>query len=258
MGRKLARDLHTVWKMIRLARKKRVDFIAGGITYYEFFAIVPLLLLTFIFLSTVGGEDLAVGILLSIGAFLPPAGEELIREILQQDAGRTSIIGLLILLWASLQLFRSFNIAFDQIYETEHAETLMEEIEDAIVALATVSIAILITVAAAAFIHTFPGAQTTGLLWTTVQITGLTLVFIPLYHVFTEKQYSLRQLLPGALVAGAGWTFLQSMFHLYTQMVGGSLYEVFGGILLLVLWMYIGNILILFGGVVNLVHNRKN
>ncbi len=258
MGRTdtVVRQVKTVWQMIQLARQKRVDFIAGGITYYEFFAIVPLLLLSFIVLSLAGGERLATQIILAAGSFLPPVGQDLVREVLNQDVGRTSLIGLLILVWASIQLFRSFNIAFDQIYETEHAETLIEEIEDAIVALATLSIAVLFTVSAAAFVHTFPGTQLTGLLWTMTQITALTAVFIPLYHVFTEKHYPLKQLLPGALVAATGWVFLQSLFHLYTTTVGGSVYEVFGGIFLLVLWLYIGNTVILFGAVVNLVHNQ--
>lgn len=256
MASTFIQKLRTLWTMIGLARRKRIDFVAGGITYYEFFAVVPLLLLSFVLLSTVGGEQLASTLIISAGAFLPPIGQELIHEVLEQDAGRTSLIGLLILAWASLQLFRSFNVAFDQIYETDHAVSLIEELEDAIVALATISIAILFAVAAAAFIHTFPGAQLTGLLWTMAQVAGLTAVFIPFYHVFTDKAYAIRDLLPGALVAAAGWAFLQSMFQLYTHLIGGSLYEVFGGVLLLVFWMYLGNIIILFGAVVNLVHNR--
>lgn len=251
---KAARLLHEV---LRIARRKRVDFVAGGITYYEFFSLVPLLILSFLVLSLFGGEEIAAAIILGAGRILPSAGQDLVYQVLSQDVSRTSLIGLLILGWASIQLFRSFDIAFEQIYDMKHAETLMEEVEDALVALITLGIAVTITVAAGVAVTVVPGIQLVGVIWTITQFIGLTVIFIPLYHVFTEQRYTIRQLLPGALVAAAGWTLLQTLFGVYTGLVGGSLYEAFGGVLLLIIWMYLGNTLILLGAVVNLVYNRK-
>lgn len=248
----------TVHKILFLARQKKIDFVAGGITYYEFLSLAPLIILVFLVLSTIGGEEMATSITLTIGDFIPSIGNDIVRSILTEDLGRSSVIGFFVLLWASLQLFRSFNIAFEQIYNTPHATTLLEEVEDAFTALVTISIAVTLTVAAGIAVTAFPRIQLVGAIWILAQFTGLTIIFIPFYHVFTENNYSVKQLLPGALIAAAGWTLLQTFFSLYTHVVGGSIFSVFGGILLLVVWMYIGNILILLGAVVNLVHNRHN
>jgi len=259
MGRKkqLRDGLAVMYRIYRMAREKKIDFVAGGITYYALFSMVPIIILTFIALSVIGGKGLATFILSSASKILPPIGQELILKILTAESGQTGIIGLMILLWASLQLFRSFDIAFEQIYENDHAETLIEEIGDAFTALITMTIAIIFTVLIGLLILTGPSIELNRIFWPILQLIGLTAVFIPLYHVFTEESYSFRELLPGAIVAAAGWTFLQTVFHIYANYIGGSIYSVFGGILLLILWIYFGNILILLGAIVNLVYSEQ-
>lgn len=258
MGHKkeLVDGARILYQIFRIAREKKIDFVAGGITYYALFSMVPLILLSFVVLSTFGGETLATRILIAVGGILPQSGQEIVQQILTEEAGQTGLLGLLILVWGSLQLFRSFDIAFEQIYDTEHAESLIEEVEDAFTALLTMSIAILLTVTTGVLIAVSPALEASRLVWLVSQVFGLTLVFIPLYHVFTEKQYTIRQLLPGALLAATGWTLLQTVFRFYANFIGNSIYSVFGGILLLILWIYFGNILILLGAVVNLVYSK--
>lgn len=245
-----------MYEIFRIARDKKIDFVAGGITYYAMFSMVPLILIAFVVISTFGGEALATQILSGFGDVLPPAGDEIIQRILTDEAGQTGVIGSLILIWGSLQLFRSFDIAFEQIYDNPHAESLIEEVEDALTALVTMSIAIMLTATSGILITLLPQIQLVGIIWTAAQLIGLTLIFIPLYHVFTDQRHSVRELLPGAVLAAVGWTLLQTVFRGYASLFSGSIYSVFGGVLLLVLWMYLGNILILLGAVVNLVHSQ--
>lgn len=252
----IKKGVRTMYQIYRIAREKKIDFVAGGITYYALFSLVPIILLTFIALSIIGGRGLAMYIVTAAGGILPPIGQELVQKVLSEESGQTGIIGLLILFWAAMQLFRSFDIAFEQIYETEHAETLIEEVEDAFTALLTMSIAIVFTILIGVMILALPDFQMNRLFWTLVQFIGLTVVFIPLYHVFTTEHYPIHQLLPGAILAAAGWTLLQTVFHLYATAIGGSIYSVFGGVLLLVMWIYFGNVLILLGAIVNLVYSQ--
>ncbi len=258
MGRKkeLKEGLQLLYEIYHIAREKKIDFVAGSITYYALFSMVPLVLLSFLVLSMLGGVGLATYIVATAGDVLPPAGQDLIQQILTEASGQTGIIGLIVLLWGSLQLFRSFDIAFEQIYDTDHAETLIEEVEDAFTALITMSVVILVTVASGILIIAVPEIRISGVFWTLIQIIALTAVFVLLYHVFTEERYPLRQLLPGSLLAAAGWTLLQTVFHLYASVIGSSIYSVFGGIMLLILWIYFGNMFILLGAVVNLVYSQ--
>ncbi|MDY6765927.1 MAG: YihY/virulence factor BrkB family protein, partial [Candidatus Nanohaloarchaea archaeon] len=187
----------------------------------------------------------------------PEAGEAAVSEVMSSRTGSTSLIGLFVLVWASLQLFRSFDIAFTEIYHEEYDETLIEEIESAFLALVILAISVALIVSTGSVIAAFPQSPSLGLVWAVLTFLALTLVFLPLYYVFTDVDLSLRELLPGALVAAAGWTLLQSGFSVYTGQFGGSIYGVFGGVLLLVLWMYLGNMLILLGAVVNYVGWEK-
>lgn len=257
MKRKLIQAIQEIRKVLRIARERKIDFMASGLTYYEFFSLVPMALLLFLVVSFLGDRTLAMDLLFRFTGVLPEVGGEAIRNALKSYAGQSSVIGLLVLVWASIQLFRSFEIAFTQIYPESGEETLMRELESAVVALVVIATTILLTLSAGAFLSTYPGIPSASIIWTSFTFLGLTMIFVPLYYVFPHLDAGLRDLLPGSVVAAAGWTFLQSGFGLYTGTFAGSVFGVFGGVLLLVLWMYVGNILILFGAVVNLVYWRE-
>lgn len=252
----LRQFLATLDEVRKLIWEKKIDFIAASITYYAFFSMVPLLLLGFIVLSVYTGETVAREMILGISVLLPSVAERIITDVLQQNIvhAEATVVGLVVLLWASLQLFRAFDIAFSQIYGTPIGEHPRDEIRDAMTSLFTLSVAVVITAGAGAILSAFPHIELVGAIWITAQFVGLTIIFLPLYHVFTDVPFNWRQLLPGAMLAAAGWTALQGLFQFYTAYVGGSIYDGFGGLLLLILWMYIGNILLLIGAIVNLVH----
>lgn len=248
----------TVCALAEVFREKNIDFIAASITYYAFFSLVPLLLLSFIILSVYGGEALATQILLVVGDLLTPTGEEIIRDVLVQGTGQRSatIFSLALFFWSGLHLFRGFDIAFTTLYDTDHDESLTEELLDALSALTIMSIAILITLTAGAVVTAFSGIKLVGIIWTIAQFLGLSLIFVPLYHVFSDIDFHWKELVPGAVLAAAGWTILQHLFRVYTAHTTSSVYSVFGGIFLLFLWLYFGNILLLLGAELNLLYRE--
>ncbi|MDY6765966.1 MAG: YihY/virulence factor BrkB family protein [Candidatus Nanohaloarchaea archaeon] len=250
---RLVRAARTLLEALRVAREDKVDFMASGVTYYTFFSLAPLALILFVTASVFGGEALAAGILVAVTGILPEVGRGVVTAMFRTNLGQSSIVSILVLVWASLQLFRGFDIAFSEIYGEEHEETLVEELEDAVVALVALGTAVFLTAAAGTALAAVPAVPSVGIVWTVLTFIGLVAVFLPLYYVFTDVDIDGRGLLPGAVVAAAGWTLLQSGFSVYAARVGGSLYGIFGGLLLLILWMYIGNMLILFGAVVNYV-----
>jgi membrane protein len=197
-------------------REKDVDFLSAAIAFYAFFSLIPLSLLTFILLGLAGGEAFAERFILGIGELLTPTGRDIIRNILLQSSGRinATAFSLFFLLWAGLKLFRGMNVAFSQISGTARTMTLVEEVKEALTALSVVSIAVTITITAGAVISLFPGIELVGIIWTVAQFLGLTMIFLPLYHVFSDIDYTWHELLPGAVTAAFGWTVLQHVFRL--------------------------------------------
>nr|WP_276279014.1 YhjD/YihY/BrkB family envelope integrity protein [Halorussus sp. DT72] len=67
-------------------------------------------------------------------------------------------------------------------------------------------------------------------------------------------EMSVREALPGAVVAGVGWVALQVLFQFYLAHAGQyQAYGVIGAVLLLLTWLYFAGAVVLLGGVVNSV-----
>ena len=85
-------------------------------------------------------------------------------------------------------------------------------------------------------------------------VVGLTVAFLPLYHLLPGEDVSVREALPGAVLAAVGWTLLQTGFRVYAAGAAGyETYGVLGGTLLLVTFLYVGAPLLLVGVVLNAV-----
>ena len=83
-------------------------------------------------------------------------------------------------------------------------------------------------------------------------VVGLTAVFLPVYYLFPDVPMSARGAFPGAAVAAVGWTLLQRLFQFYIQDVAESdVAGALGTILVLLVWLYFGSYVVLFGAVVN-------
>ncbi len=83
-------------------------------------------------------------------------------------------------------------------------------------------------------------------------VGGLTIAFLPMYYFFPDVDVSVREVLPGVLVAAVGWAALQSLFQVYVALSSSSdSAGPIGAILLLLTWLYFGGLILLVGAVVN-------
>jgi len=102
--------------------------------------------------------------------------------------------------------------------------------------------------------RTVRGADLPGLARSAGLVVGLTAAFLPLYYLLPGEDVSVREALPGAVLAAVGWTLLQTGFRVYAAGAAGyETYGVLGGTLLLVTFLYVGALLLLVGVVLNAV-----
>jgi YihY family inner membrane protein len=244
---------HTV---VTRARAVGITFLAAAVAYYAFLSLLPALLLVLAIGSALGGEMLANALVAAAGDLLAPAGEALVREALENAAGRTgaTVLGMGLLLWSMLKVFRGLDVAFMKVYSVEGAASLTDQIRDGVVAVGGVGggLGIMFVVGAGlSALDLDPGLGVLGIL----TLPGvLAVVFLPLFYVFPDVDLSLRSVLPGTLLAALGWTVLQTGFQIYAGNAGQyQAYGVLGGVLLLVMWFYFAAIVLLFGAVVNVI-----
>jgi len=254
--RKIENAVSLLLSIFRELRVRNAPFMAGSIAYSAFVSLLPLALLLFIGVSAVGGQHLADYVLQLLGSYLTPAGQSELTESITQPSGRASIsvIGFVVLLWGVFRVFRSLDTAFSTFYGTNRKNDLLNQLRDGAVVLLSLGAAILSVVAVAMALGFFVDLSYGPLLKPLLLICGLTLAFLPIYYVFPDVDLSLRDILPGTVVAAVGWTILEMTFGIYMSYSSAAeLYGIIGGVILLITWLYFGAFVMLIGAATNVV-----
>ncbi|ODR81879.1 ribonuclease BN [Haladaptatus sp. W1] len=235
--------------------EKNVTLMAAGIAYNAFVSLAPVLLLLLIVVGIVGG-GLEDRILEIAGGSLPSPIANVIERVFRSNASASgaSLIGLVVLVWGSLKIFRGLDTAFSEIYDTEAGNSFLDQVKDALVVLVALTVAIIATVVVSAVFSAF--ADTVpylGLLTPLVLVAGLILAFFPMYYVFPDAELEWKQVLPGTVFAAVGWAALQALFQVYLASKGSSSASLFGGVIVVITWLYFSGLVLLLGAVINAV-----
>ncbi|WP_302082226.1 YihY/virulence factor BrkB family protein [Salinibaculum rarum] len=241
--------------LVAVIRDEQLTFLAAAIAYYAFVSIIPLLLVTLAAGSAIAGETIATQILVVLEEFLTPQAATVIETALVSDTGRggATVIGLAVLLWSSLRVFRGLDIAFSRVYGAEAPLGLVEQVRDALLVLGAMGLGLGMTVllGTALPLSDLPRAEYLGPLGL---VAVLSVVFLPVYYVFPDSRVSFWEAVPGAIFAGGGWTLLSLLFSLYASRAAAfQLYGIIGAVLLLLTWFYFGGLLVLLGAALNAV-----
>lgn len=237
-------------------QEKNVPFMAASIAYQAFISLIPLLVLVFFFVTLAGDEQFAAQVTETTEGALPESGQLLIEESLEDSpatAGST-IIGVVILLWGSLKIFRGLDTAFSEIYDSTAESSFLEQIRDALLVFGAIGGALIAATAAGIVFAFLPDIPGLGLLQSLLLVVVLTGAFYPMYYYFPDVDVSKREVIPGVLVAAVGWMALQSLFRVYVAFAAESEGAgAVGAILLLLTWLYFGGLILLSGAVVNAI-----
>ena len=237
--------------------EKNVTFLAGSIAYNAFISLVPVLLFFVLALALfgVGWQDRVVSL---ITQNVSPAIGQMIRRIFSSQTGGatgSSVVGLVVLVWGALKLFRGLDTAFSEIYEVEAENSIVDQLKDGAVVLLSLVLAIAAMIAATSVFSAFEGViPYLGVLLPLVLAAGLVLAFFPMYYVFPDVEVSPREILPGVVVAALGWALLQGVFQIYVSAstgTGGT--DLITGVMLLLTWLYFTGVVLLLGAVINAV-----
>ncbi len=242
--------------LVALVRREQLPFLAAAIAYYAFVSLVPLLIVALAAGTAIAGESLTVRVLTAVGNILTPAATELVENALSSDRTGVTVVGLAVLAWSGLRVFRGLDVAFARIYGSDDAKSLLAQVTDATAAVGAILLAVAATVLIGTVLTARFGALSRAAAPVGVALT-LPVVFFPLYYVLPDRSMSVREALPGATIAGLGWTGLGVGFGLYAgQASTFELYGVLGGVFLLLVWFYAGGLLVLFGAGLNAVVAR--
>ena len=250
-----ARPGELIRSLVSVVRDQQLSFLAAAIAYYAFVSVFPLVLVGLAVASAVAGETFATEVVALASGLLSEQAAALLESALTSSSGRggATLVGLGFLLWSSLRVFRGLDIAFSRVYGVEAPPTLRDQVQDALLVLLAIAVALGTTVAVGTVVRTAFGPLA-NVASTLLLLVTLTAVFTPLYYVFPDCDVSLEEALPGAVVAAGGWVLLSAGFGLYAaNATTFQLYGIIGAVLLALTWFYVGGLVLLLGAALNAV-----
>jgi membrane protein len=181
-----------------------------------------------------------------------PELQHAIRGV-RQSAGWLALVSLGGLVWSASGIFATMEFALTQIFGTKQRDMLRQKLMGFVMMILLV-VAMGITVAANAatgyLSNYLPYAWVLSFL---VGAAVMVVLLVLLYRFVPNRTFSLREVLPGALLAGVLIEVLSLAFPLYARIAGSfNTYGAqFGLFFLLATWLYLLSELLLLGAVYN-------
>src|SRR5690242_15156465 len=239
--------------------------LASNLAYSAFVSIFPLLLILTTILGLVASVNPAVRtqVLNAVSDQVPAIGNTLTGNV--HELKRSSIIGLIIgfigLIWGATGLAQAGLFTMEQVWNLPGPARpgFVQRLGRAMLFIALLGGGVIAT--------TVLASLNTYLLkgfWAVILAELLAAAFnigmyIGAFRVLTPKGVQTRQLLPGAIAGGIGWTVLQVLgtwlvhHFLHTE----SIYGVFGTVLGLLAWIYLGVQVTVYSAEINVVLSRR-
>jgi len=268
VGRVEAFQAGRPWVAVPFATAKkfgedRAGNLAGLIAYYGFFSLFPLLLVLVTLVGFVlrGNEELQQDILDSALAQFPVIGDQLRDNTGQLDAsGFALLAGGLSALWAGTGVMKAAQDAMNDVWDVPMVErpNFFLTVGRAFGMLVLLGGGVLLTTALTGVVGAaIGGSGAVPRLLALVLCAALNVgIFLVGFRVLTVRDVAVRQLLPGALLAGLAWMVLQLLggFLLDTQVNKASnTYGAFAVVIGLLWWIYLQAQVMLFAAELNVV-----
>jgi membrane protein len=248
------RVVRSSWREIH---DEDIAFMAGSIAYHAFISMLPLVVFLLFILSVVGNEAFTAKLVEVTEQFLTPYARDLLVDSLDVTSAQTSVsvIGAITLLWGISKIFRSLDIAFSRIYNSDREKTVLDKVENVIVVFFALTVAVLVFLVAGAVFALFSDLPYPAVWNTLLLIGGLAIAFFPIYYVFPDTDVTPKEVLPGVVIAAVGWSVLEAVFQGYVAYAGRyeAVYGTLGSVFILLIWLYFSGLILLVGGVVNAV-----
>jgi membrane protein len=181
-----------------------------------------------------------------------PELQHAIRGV-RQSAGWLALVSLGGLVWSASGIFATMEFALTQIFGTKQRAMLRKKLMGFVMMMLLV-VALGVTVAAnagAGYLANYvPFAWVLGFV---IGAAVMVVLLVLLYRFVPNRMFTLKEVLPGALLAGVLIEILSLAFPLYTRIAGSfNTYGAqFGLFFLLATWLYLLSEVLLLGAVYN-------
>ncbi|AUX37329.1 MULTISPECIES: YihY/virulence factor BrkB family protein [Sorangium] len=249
--------------------KDKVDTVAAALTFFGVLSIFPFLLFAVALAGLVIDPAEAARLMGELYQMAPPAVANILGERLQALTEGQSpallTVGALGAVWAASGGVVALMDALNSAYGVEDSRSFLKR--RGIALLVTLGGAVLLTVASALAVATpavteHLGPLATPILWLRVPVSMFLVmtVLAALYYVLPDVEQKFKFITPGSVVAVVIWAIASLGFSFYVSRFGS--YEVsygaLGGVIILLLWMWISSMAVLLGAEINAIIEHRS
>lgn len=265
MQKRLKKGAGILWPIVKLAGQKFMHIDGGqraaSFAYSGFFALFPLIILFVTAASFFTDKGSAAAIVISyVEKFIPSSGatqahlfESVSRVIAAR--GQASLVAFVMLVWVAAQLFTTLIQATNRAWGTTGnkwwnlpAKSLALLGTITLTVLAGVGVPIMAKLAAGIFNAQLllSAAYTIWLYVAPWMVVFFSLMFF--YKMAPHRRTRYAEVWPSALCAALLLNAAQNLFVLYLKHFASfnAVYGTFGGIMALLLWIYISGVIFIF------------
>jgi membrane protein len=238
--------------------------VAGGMAYFAFLSFPPTILVLFGLTGFFGGEQSAQWLTDQLTAAMPDDAaawiDTFVDNVVRSEAPGPFSIGLVVALWAASNVFMAVIRALNVAYDVDEPRPWVKQ--RALALGVMLFFVIFLLVGSAALILGPQIASALNLFGVAVQVWDVVQWILPLllvigafwiaYYVLParDQKRSNREILIGAVFGAVVWVVASVVFRFYISNFGtyNETYGVLGGIIILLLWLYLTMLVILLGG----------
>ena len=242
--------------------------LAAQTAYYFFFSLFPLFLFLTPLLGVVGDERKTFGFIMEkLAGAIPTDAFTLVSNVVRQvvfdpDAPGIASVGALLAIWSGSNIFSALMDALNKAYDVKETRPWWKK---KLISVAAVLVSGVILVTATLvlvggedivdMVGGWIGLGEQGkTLWAFLQLPLALFMLVGLawaqYLILPNLRQSKRHALVGALFTTLLWVIVTLLFRLYVQNFGNynKTYGAFGGVIVLLTWMYLSMLVLLAGG----------
>ncbi|HEY2438484.1 MAG TPA: YihY/virulence factor BrkB family protein [Solirubrobacteraceae bacterium] len=238
--------------------------LAAMIAFWAFFSIFPLLLVLVTVLGWVLPASDKTNVLGHIANMFPLLDASSIKGL--GGSWWPLVLGLVTALWSGIGVVRTTQTAFDSVWEIRYHERpgLGQQILRSIFVLATIGAGLVLTTlisglvtGSSSGVNLGVGGKIAGYVVSAALDVGL---FVAAFRILTDREITVRDVLPGALLSGLIFFVLQQLSafiisrHLHSAQ---ATYGHFATVITILWWFYLQAVVTLLGAQLNVVLKER-
>ncbi|HWC85842.1 MAG TPA: YihY/virulence factor BrkB family protein [Solirubrobacteraceae bacterium] len=251
--------------VVRKFSDDQAGSLAALVAYYGFFSLFPLLLVFVTILGYVLAGDPGAQQSVQSGVLgqFPIIGADIQKNIHALHGNATSlIVGILGSLWGGLAVTNASQNAFNKVWAVPHRErpNFLQTRLRGLGVLALLGVLFMVSSLASGLVAGGLGGTWAKVGGIAVSLLVNVLLFLAAFRLLTSAQIETRCLIQGVLVASVLWEVLQIIGGLYVRHVlshADATYGVFGTVIGLLSWLYLGGQVTLYAAEINVVRARR-